>query len=264
MNLKTCFKNEQKSDNLKKNGKLVAIIQARVGSSRLPGKVLKEILGKPMIQLMLERIRMARLVNELVIATSVNSKDNALAELAKKLGIKCFRGSEDDVMSRVLGAADFVGADHIVELWGDTPLLDPVIVDHAIEFYLQNDFDCVGTCLDKTFPWGMSLLIFSTQILTDVSQKTNDPVDREHVSNYIYEHPEIYKIGHVPCPADIRRPEIRLTVDEAADFELVSKIFEHFEEQHPYFTTRDILNFLDSHPQLKKVNTHVRQRKLRA
>ena len=248
---------------IKKTGKVVASIEARVGSSRLPGKVLKEILGKPILQLMVERVRAARLVNEIVIATSVNPRDDALAELAKKLGVKCFRGSEDDVLARVLGAAQFAGADHIVELWGDTPLIDPVIIDQAIDFYLQNDFDCVGTCLDKTFPWGMSLLIFPTKILAEVDQKTRDPVDRENVSTYIYEHPDIYKIGHLPCPPGILRPEIRLTVDEQADFDLVTQIFTHFQDQHPYFTTKEILNFLDTHPQLKEINRQVKQKKVR-
>ena len=241
--------------------KIVATIEARMGSSRLPGKVLRTILGKPMLELMIERVKQARGIDQIVIATSRNTRDDPLEALARRTGVGCYRGSEDDVLDRVLQAAKTYTAEHIVELWGDTPLIDPQIIDKAVRYYLENDFDCVGTCLDRKFPWGMSLLIFPAAILEEVSKITNDPVDRENVSNYIYEHPEKYAIGHLPCPAEINRPEIRLTVDELPDFELVSKIFENLGNKNQFFTTLDILKFLDAHPELKDLNKLVKQRK---
>lgn len=243
--------------------KIVATIEARLGSSRLPGKVLKEIMGVPMLALMVERVRKAQRIDDIVIATSVNPKDDAIEGLARKIGVKCFRGSENDVLKRVLKAAQSVRGDMIVELWGDTPLIDPKIIDDAVTFYCNNSFDCVGTCLDKAFPWGMSLLIFPTKILTEIDYISQDPVDRENVSNYIYEHPEKYSIGHLPCPEDIRRPEVRLTVDELPDFQLVTQIFAALRPQNPFFDTRDILAFIDSHPELLEINKQIRQKKLR-
>ena len=246
-----------------KKGKIVATIETRVGSTRLPGKVLREIMGKPMLELMIERVRRARGINEIIIATSVNSKDDAIEQLSRRLKVQCFRGSEEDVLARVLGAAQYFEGEHIVELWGDSPLIDPEIIDNAIQYYMKNDFDCVATCLDKSFPWGISLLVFSTITLEEISLKTNDPVDRENVSSYIYEHPEQYKIGHLRCPAELNYPEIRLTVDELADFELVKTIFEHLAPKNPNFRTIDIVKFLEASPEIKKINIHVNQKNLR-
>ena len=172
-----------------KRGKIVVTIEARMGSTRLPGKVIKPILGRPMLELMIERVKKSMLVDEIVVATSTNKNDDILQELAENIHVGCFRGSEDDVLDRVLRAAQAHKADHIAELWGDCPLIDPEIIDRKIQYYLDNDFDCVGTHLDKKFPWGISSLIFPTKILEEVSFLTQDPVDRENVSNYIYEHP---------------------------------------------------------------------------
>ena len=243
--------------------KIIASIEARAGSTRLPGKVLKEIIGKPILELMIERVRGARFIDDIVVATSLNPKDDEIEKLCHRLKVNCFRGSENDVLDRVLGAAKEYDAKHIVELWGDTPLIDPLIIDEAVKYYLRNDFDCVATCLDKTFPWGMSLLIFPTQVLEEVSSITNDPVDRENVSNYIYEHPAKYKTGNLPCPQELNRPEIRLTVDELADFELVKAIFENLNKPNPFFSTQDIIKFLDTNPHLKGINEDVKQKKLR-
>lgn len=244
-------------------GKVVASIEARMGSSRLPGKVMMEIIGKPMLELMIERVKGARFVDEIVVATSVNPKDDMIEELACRLGIKCFRGSENDVLDRVVKAAERNSAEHIVELWGDTPLIDPAIIDAAVQYYFENDFDCVGTFLDKTFPWGMSLLVFPAKVLKEVSLIAHDPVDREHVSIYIYEHPDKYKIGHLPCPPELNRPEIRLTVDELADFELVKTIFEKLSLYKPLFSAQDIIRFLEANPGLKRSNENVKQKKPR-
>lgn len=244
-------------------GKVVASIEARVGSTRLPGKVIKEIIGKPMLELMIERVKKAHFIDEIVVATSINPRDDAIEGLTGRLKVKCFRGSEDDVLDRVLNAVKKCNGEHIVELWGDTPLIDPLIIDAAIQYYFQNNFDCVATCLKKAFPWGVSLLMFPTRILEEVSLITNDLVDRENVSNYIYEHPDRYKIGHLPCPPELNRPEIRLTVDELPDFELVKTIFENLKPSNPFFSTLDIIKFMDANPHLKNMNKNVKQKKLR-
>ncbi|MBI3601351.1 MAG: glycosyltransferase family protein [Candidatus Omnitrophica bacterium] len=244
-----------------RKGKFVASIEARVGSTRLPAKVLREIMGRSMLELMIERVKKARRIDEIIVATSVNPKDDVLEQLALRMGVKCYRGSEEDVLSRVLEAVKSVAGDHIIELWGDTPLIDPAIIDDAVRYYQDNDFDCVGT--DKGYPWGMSILIFPTAILEEVHGITNDPVDRENVSNYIYEHPQRYTISNLPCPRHLYRPEVRLTVDEGPDFEFVSRIFEALHPNNPYFDTQNILMFLDAHPELLEINKTIKQKKLR-
>ena len=179
--------------------KFVATIEARMGSSRLPGKSMKKILGRPMLELMIERVLKSKRINEVVIATPICKENDQIEELGTKLGVKCYRGSEDDVLDRVLKAAQSVKASVIIELWGDCPLIDPSMLDKLVEFYEKNEYDCVGTVLtnfEKTYPLGISALIFSTKILEEVNELTNDPVDRENVSNYIYEHPEKYKIAY--------------------------------------------------------------------
>lgn len=247
--------------------KIVATIEARIGSTRLPGKSMKKIVDKPMLQLLIERVKRSKMIDEIVVATTTNPADDIIEDLAKKMSISCFRGSEDDVLDRVLRAAKSANADIILELWGDNPLIDPIILDELIRFYLQNKFDCVGTILpnfEKTYPLGISALIFSTIILDEVDKITNNPNDRENVSNYIYEHPEKYKLASLPCPSEMNQPNLRFTVDENSDFELIKLIFENFYHSNPNFGVLDVIKFLDSNPQLKSLNKHVAQRKLPA
>jgi len=229
-------------------------------------KSMKKIVGKPMLELLFERVKNSKLINEIVVATTQNPNNDVIEELAKKMSIGCFRGSENDVLDRVLNAAKSVSADVILELWGDNPLIDPKMLDNLIKFYSENDFDCVGTALPnfkKTYPIGISTLIFSTKILEEVNSITNDPEDRENVSNYIYEHPEKYKISSLPCPPELDYPDLRLTVDEENDFNLVKTIFENLYSINPMFDTYDIINFIKLNPQLKNLNKNVMQKKLK-
>lgn len=244
-------------------GKVVAEIQARTGSSRLPGKVLKPIVGKPMLELLIERVKKAKLAEEVVVATSVNPGDDAIEELAARMRVRCFRGSEQDVLARVVGAVDSVKGDVVIQLWGDAPLIDPWIIDAAVKFYLDNDYDAVATFREKKYPWGMSLFVFPFKIIRERNACTKDPVEREHVSNHIYEHPEKFTIGDLPCPPHLCRPDIRLTVDEQKDFEVVRKIFEHYYPYKPDFDTQDIITFLDGHPEVKTLNRDVKQTVIR-
>jgi len=245
--------------------KFVATIEARMNSTRLPGKTMKKILGKPLLELMIERVLKSKKIKEIVIATSTNAENDPIEELCNKLGVKCFRGSEDDVLERVLKAAQSCKADVIIELWGDCPLIDPTILDKLVEFYEKNEFDCVGTMLPnfkKTYPLGISALIFSTRILEEVNELTHLSIDRENVSNYIYEHPQKYKITSLPCPDDLKFPNLRLMVDESSDFELVKNVFEKLYPYNKEFSTVDVIQFLDSNPRIRDLNKHVRQKTL--
>jgi len=245
--------------------KVVASIEARMDSSRLPGKSVKKILEKPMLELMIERVKDCKQIDCIVIATSINEKNDVIEELASKLNVQCFRGSENDVLLRVLGATKMVNADVILELWGDCPLIDPEVLDNLVNFYKNNNLDCAGTALPnfkKTYPLGISALIFSRKILENVSKITEDLEDHENVSNYIYEHPDKYKIASLPCPNELNYPDLRLVVDEESDFELVKTIFENIYPKNSHFRTIDIIKFLNKNPNLKNLNKNVAQRRL--
>ena len=169
--------------------KIVATIEARMESSRLPGKTLSPILGRPMLELLLERVRRARRVDEVVVATTDHAADQPIEALARLLGAGCFRGSSDYVLDRVLRAAQAHQADLIVELTGDCPLLDPEVIDQVIEVFLSGEYDYVSNVLTRTYPRGLDTQVFPVRVLQEVASLTQDPADRENVSLYIYEHP---------------------------------------------------------------------------
>jgi spore coat polysaccharide biosynthesis protein SpsF len=236
--------------------RIVCTIEARMTSSRLPGKVLMRAAGKPLLEHMIDRLKRARTLDEIVIATTEDAASDPLEELAERLGVGCFRGSEDDVLARVLGAAHAYDADVIVETTGDSPLVDPAIVDHVVERFADGGVDYCSNVLEPTFPPGMDAQVFPTAVLEDVASRTNDPTDREHVSLYIYEHPERYKLRSVVS----ERPEygdLRLCVDTAEDYELIRAIFETLYPVNPHFGLAEILALIDARPELRALNQDV-------
>ncbi len=243
--------------------KIVATIEARMDSSRLPGKILKEVYGKPMLERLVERVRRAKLIDEIVVATTTAPNDQATVEACQKMGVKCFRGSSEDVLDRVLKAAQTHKADLIVELTGDCPLLDPEIIDSVISRYLENGYDYVSNVIERTFPRGMDTQVFSVKVLERVNRLTQDPVDHEHVSLYIYEHPETFQLGNVAAPAELRRPELRLTVDTQEDLMLVREIYSRLYPAKPVFSLKDVIHLLDAELELKDINAHIQQKRVR-
>jgi spore coat polysaccharide biosynthesis protein SpsF len=241
----------------------VAIIEARMSSTRLPGKVLRPILGKPMLELLVERLERARQLDHIVIATTTNPGDRAIAELCRHLGIGCFRGSEDDVLDRVLRAAQHAQADVIVEITGDCPLIDPDIVDELVDVFKNNGFDYVSNNRERTYPLGLDTQVFPTKVLEEVARLTQDPVDHEHVSLYIYEHPERFRLHNVPGDLPERYRDIRLTVDTAEDLALIAQIYESLYPAKPAFTLRDVLALFDGKPELREVNRAIQQKRVR-
>ena len=244
--------------------KTVATVEARMNSSRLPGKVLRPILGKPTLELLIERLRRARTVDQVVVATTIHPADDPLERLAGRLGVGCFRGSEEDVLGRVFGAARSVKADVIVEITGDCPLIDPEVIDRVVEIYRGSDADYVSNGLRRTYPDGLDTQVFATAILAEVAELTNDPADREHVSLYIYEHPERYKLLNVESGLPESAWDPRLTLDTAEDLELISSIYHALYPENPTFGLADILALLYRNPHWLAVNRHVQQKKVRA
>ncbi|HEV3081614.1 MAG TPA: glycosyltransferase family protein [Gemmataceae bacterium] len=243
--------------------KTVAIIEARMSSIRLAGKVLRPILGKPMLELLVERLQRARRLDHILIATTTNPGDAAIAQLSRRLRIGCFRGSEDDVLDRVLQAARHAQADVIVEITGDCPLIDPDIVDQLVDVFQRNRFDYVSNNRERTYPLGLDTQVFSTKVLEEVARLTQDPVDHEHVSLYIYEHPERFALHNVPGALPEKYRDIRLTVDTAEDLALIAQIYESLYPANPAFTLREVLALFDRKPELREVNRGIQQKRVR-
>ena len=243
--------------------KTVAIIEARMTSTRLPGKILLPILGKPMLELLTERLKRAKLIDQIVIATTLNATDDIVERLSERIGVGCFRGSEDDVLDRVLKAAHTYGADVIVEITGDNPLLDPATLDEVIQTYNTKNVDYVSNSLKITYPLGIDYKVFSTAVLDKVAKQTQDPIDHEHVSLYIYEHPEIFSLFNVESNLPEKCRNIRLTVDTREDFRLITAIFESLYPQNPEFDLHEILELLDKRKDLLELNKTIQQRKVR-
>lgn len=241
--------------------KRVATVEARMSSIRLPGKVMKEIIGKPMLELMVERLTRIKQIDDIIIATTTNEDDQVIVDLAQRLGVRWFRGSEEDVLDRVLKAAQNNNADVIVETTGDCPLIDPVEADKVISKFLAGKYDYVSNCYPhRSYPLGMETQVFPVKILEEASQITDHPADRENVSLYIYSHPEKYNCEVIRAPLEWTEPNLRLCVDTIEDFELVSLIFKEFYYRKRDFLLGDILQFLNKNPQYKAINAHVQQR----
>ncbi len=239
----------------------VAVIQARMGSTRLPGKTLMRAAGKPLLAHLIERLRRARRVDQIVVATTVNPEDDAIEALCRALvGVGCFRGSVDDVLGRVVAALVAFSADIHVEVHGDGPLPDWNVVDGLIGAYLDGGHDVVTNAQTVTYPPGLDAWVYSTRLLAAVERVAAAPEHRESPSLYLLQHPERYGVLNREAPAALRRPDVYLEVDTAADFEVVRGIMEALYPANPAFTTEDVLRFLDAHPDLAARNRDVERR----
>jgi spore coat polysaccharide biosynthesis protein SpsF len=235
---------------------VLAILQARVSSSRLPGKVLKPILGRPMLLHQLDRVRRARSIDALVVATSTEPGDDAIETICASAGVPCFRGSLDDVLDRFYQAALPFHPDYIVRLLGDCPLADPDLIDRVFEFLIAGGFDITGAA-PTTFPDGLDVEAMRFEILEHAWRHAVRPSDREHVSLFIVRQPERFRVGGYENTVDLSH--LRWTVDEPEDFELVRRIFEALYPANPAFTTKDILDLLAVQPELSELNRRFRR-----
>ncbi|MGV8081453.1 MAG: cytidylyltransferase domain-containing protein [Syntrophales bacterium] len=237
--------------------KIVATIEARMTSSRLPGKVLLPADGKPMLKHLVDRLRQVKSICSIVLATTVNSADDCLEVFAKEEAIASFRGSEDDVMARVIDAADSVSADIVVEITGDCPVIDPLLVEQTIQMFLHNRCDFASNSLIRSYPDGMDTQVFTLETLKRSAALTTDQLDREHVTLHICNHPELFRHVYLIASPDLHWPELGLTLDERKDYELLKKLIEHFGSPNPYFSCRDIIALLRSRPEWVAINREV-------
>ena len=231
------------------------IVQARMTSTRLPGKVLAPVLGRPLMAYQLERLRRVKLADRFVVATTTGPTDDPIAGLAESMGWTVVRGSEDDVLARYWQAAQEVGADVIVRSTADCPLIDPVPVDDLLRRFAIGDADYATTL---GLADGMGFEVFNRRVLETLAWQSWEPESREHVTWAIYTHPERWRC--IGIEADVDRATERWTVDTAEDLELVCRIIESLYPGKPEFTTADIAALVDAHPDWRRINAHVEQR----
>ena len=231
---------------------IVAILQARMSSTRLPGKVLKPILGKPMLARQLERVRKAKRPDRLIVATSIDTSDDPIVALCEEEGVTCHRGKLDDVLDRFYQAAMPLQPDHVVRLTGDCPLADPAIIDKVCDFHIDGGFDYSSNAIQPSFPDGLDVEICRFEILRQAWTEAVLPSHREHVMPFIHKNPQRFRIGHYKNDADLSH--LRWTVDEPEDFELVTNIYQSLYPTNSTFDTAAILRLLEQKPEWKTAN----------
>ncbi len=236
------------------------VVQARMGASRLPGKVLKPIAGRPMIAYQLERLRRVQKADHVVIATTGKPADDAIAAFCHEARVDFVRGSEADVLSRYHDALDRFPADAVVRVTADCPLIDPALVDAAIAVFDTQQYDFVSNMLEPTYPYGMAVEVMSAQALRDAHREAKRPEEREHVTPFIYRHPGRYRLKSLTTTPDLSHH--RWTVDTPEDFELVSRILQALYPRKAQFTLQDVLALLEEYPAWCTINAHIEQRKV--
>lgn len=240
--------------------RVVAIIQARMGSTRLPGKVLKDLGGETVLARVVTRVRRATLLDEIVVATSVQPADDAIVQECERLSVACFRGDEADVLDRYYRAAQKFAADSVVRITADCPLIDPELIDAAVRAFLEQTADYATNSLLVTYPPGLDVEVFTAEALACAWRSAKQDYERAHVTPYLYQNPGLFKIVSLTAESDYSN--YRWTLDTAEDLEMIRAIYEHF-EQSGSIRWREVLRLMESEPKLAEVNSQVRQKALR-
>jgi spore coat polysaccharide biosynthesis protein SpsF len=241
---------------------IAIITQARMGATRLPGKPLKEVLGKPLIAYQLERMSRATKAGAMIVATTTNPADQQIVDFCQQKQVPVFCGSEDDVLSRYYEAASTFHVDVIVRICADCPLIDPEVIDLVIDAYLNlyPNYDYVSNTMERTFPRGMDVEVISFHSLEQAFFQAKQHREREHVTPYLYCHPEMFKLGSVVHEPN--ESHHRWTVDTQEDFQLISTILQTLYPKNPNFQMKDILEEFAIHPEWISINAHIQQKAL--
>jgi len=231
------------------------IIQARTGSKRLPKKVIKKIEKRTVLEHVIERVKKVENCSNIILATTDKKEDDILEKIGKKLGINVFRGSENDVLDRYYKAAKLFNIDPIVRITADCPLTDPKIIEKVIKFYVQGDYDYVSNVRPVSYPDGYDVEVFSFKTLEKTWNEAKLDFDREHVVDYIWNNPQLFKMGNVSNNKDIS--SIRLTLDKKEDMTLIIKIYKELYSKNHFFGLQETLQLLEKKPELIKINQHL-------
>ena len=227
-----------------------AIIQARMGSSRLPGKILMKLNGISVLECLINQLKHSKLLNRKIIATSTNNEDNIVFDFAQSNDLDSFRGSELDVLDRYYLCAKHFSLKHIVRITADCPLIDPQIVDRSIDLYLRNNLDYVNNFHKRTFPSGTEVEVFSFSVLEKTWKNAKKPSEREHVTPYIYNNPDKFSIGFIENNKNLSN--LHWTIDRIEDLNLVRTIYKR--THNTPILLDDILNIIESDPQILEIN----------
>jgi spore coat polysaccharide biosynthesis protein SpsF len=231
-----------------------------MGSTRLPGKVMLDLAGKTVLERVIDRLNRVISPVSLIVATSLNDKDDPIVDLANSLGVPYFRGSEHDVLSRYYYAAMDFGAESIIRCNADCPLIDPLVVDKVISFYLENveNYDYVSNILYPTYPTGMHCEAFSFDSLRQAHINSIDSLEREHVTPYIYRRPERFRLFNIARNGDLSH--LRWTLDVKDDYIFISKIYDVLYKDNPHFGMDSVLKLLSIHPDWSSINGYISKR----
>ena len=241
--------------------KIVCIIQARMGSTRLPGKVLLDLEGKPVLLRVIDRVLKSKKINQVVVATTTNPNDQKIVNLVQEYHPKVFvyRGSEEDVLDRYYKTAKESKADVVVRITSDCPLIDSEIIDKVINKFLEEETDYTSNVFGKrTYPRGLGVEVFSFDVLKKMWQEAHDEDDREHVTLYLKKCPDLFKCKNVVNDADYSFH--RWTLDEEDDYKLIKIIYQELYPKNPNFKMRDVIELFNKKPKLIKINQHVEQK----
>ncbi len=236
---------------------ILAVLQARMSSSRLPGKVLKHIMGRPMLDLQIERIKRCKRIDELVVATSIKPEDKAIVDLCRRLGVKFFMGDLENVLDRFYQAAKKYCPNYVVRLTGDCPLADPFFIDELIDFYFDQHCDYASNCQVPTLPDGLDAEIFTFSALEQAHKEAALPSELEHVTPFIRSHPDRFKIACYKYYTN--HSHLRWVVDNPEDLEFVRQVYNHLYPGTPEFSMTDILALLEKKPELILINKHLKR-----
>lgn len=233
-------------------------VQARMGSTRLPGKVMLKVLDKPLLEYLVERLKQVKAADEVVILTSTDAADDVIANYCKDHNISFFRGSNANVLDRYYQAAQASKPEAIVRITADCPLIDPDVVDEVIKFFKDHSYDYVSNGLERTYPRGLDTEIFSYKVLEQAWKHAKKDEEKEHVTPYIYRHPELFLVKNLSLQP--RADHHRWTVDTPEDFELIKRILENLYPGQPQFRMADVLRLLEKHPDWSQLNAHIEQK----
>ncbi len=240
--------------------KTTAIIQARIGSTRLPKKIFLPLSGKPILWHVYQRVKRSKMINDVIIATTDLPEDDLVENFCIENKINFFRGSSDNVLSRYYFAAKQFQSEIIVRITSDCPMIDSNIIDEIIKLFLVENADYASNVLERTFPRGYDTEVFSFNALEKTFFEAKQNFEREHVTPFIYNHPEIFKL--VSYKTDKHYSSLRLTIDTQEDYNLIKIIFDSLFGVNNFFGLNDVINFLKTKPELLKINQHIEQKKL--
>jgi spore coat polysaccharide biosynthesis protein SpsF len=240
--------------------RIVAVIQARCGSERLPGKVLLPLAGQPVLAHVVHAVRSASLVDDVIVATTESAADDALVPLARQLGVRLHRGPELDVLQRFVGALAGDPADVVVRHVADAPLVDPAIIDTVIGHYLKGGCDYTASMLERTWPRGVESEAISREALERSAREGTRPEDREHVTVYVRSHPDRFRLRNVRALPQETWPDLRLTLDTAADYHLLQAVFDALYQPGSIVRIGRVIEWLRSRPEIVALNAHIDQK----